>query len=462
MDIAGVPKDFDASEKSVLRGEIPAAPATFREMVRWLGPGLALAAVLIGSGEAVLSPWVGSQVGVIFLWVIAVVLLLKWFMNELIGRYTLVTGESIYQGFTKVPGPYGWPAHVNSITNYGKITFTYGSIILLTAQVISFVTGLSVQVAVFITIGTSLLALLTGKFDFISGILTFLVAVMVVFAFYGGIVAIGTIGFGTWLSGYVPNFGNDTNRWLILGMYGYIGGATSNTLYSWWIRDKKMGAVALKEAGRPIEMTPTNVRHLKNWVRLMRFDLGNGYFWTFAVSTVFYTAAVAFLMPKGLVAQGMKAIQINSQIWTEISTFGVALYLIGVFAALWSSIAGQWDGSARSMVDWWEIFITKHKMSDRSRYWTYLGFVVFFVAGGLATCTFVSSPVQVIAIFAIVDSLGYLIATIGLAWLCRTRLPKEFQLSGWWYALVLVSIATFIAFAVYDTSGQLPGLLGRK
>lgn len=439
--------------------EVPEAPTTFREMLKWLGPGLALAAVLIGSGEAVLSPWVGSQVGIIFLWVIPAALFMKWFMNELVGRYTLITGETIYEGFTKVPGPRGWPAHVNALTNYGKITFTYGSIISLTGQVVTFVTGLDLQVSIYLVIGTCLLALLTGRFGFISNILTFLVAVMVVFAFYGGVVAIGQVGLGTFFSGFIPNMGNETNRWLILGMYGYVGGATSNTLYSWWIKERKMGAVALKEAGAPIEMTPTNVQRLNSWMRLMHLDLGNGYFWTAALSIVFYVAAVAFLQPRGLVAQGLKAIQINSEIWAQISTVGVALYLIGVFSALWSSIAGQWDGSARSMVDWWEIFITKKPMGERGKYWAYLIFVGFFVAGGLATATFIKSPVQAIALFAVVDTLGYLIATAGLAWLCRKVLPKQFQVAGLWYGFVMVCLAIYIGFAVYDITPQLSKLL---
>lgn len=439
--------------------EVPEAPTTLGQMLKWLGPGLALAAVLIGSGEAVLSPWVGAQVGIIFLWVIPAALIMKWFMNELVGRYTLITGETIYEGFTKVPGPRGWPAHVNALTNYGKITFTYGSIIALCAQVITFVTGLDLQMSVYLTIATCLLALLTGRFGFISNILTFLVAVMVVFAFYGGVVAIGNIGLGTFFSGFIPNLGTESNRWLILGMYGYVGGATSNTLYSWWIKEKKMGAVALKEAGQPIEMTPNNVRQLSNWMRLMHLDLGNGYFWTAVCSIVFYVAAVAFLMPKGLVAQGIKAIQINSEIWAQISTFGVALYLIGVFAALWSSIAGQWDGSSRSMVDWWEIFITKKPMSERGRYIAYLTFIGFFVLGGLATASFLKSPVQIIALFAVVDTGGYLIATIGLAWLCRKFLPKQFQVAGIWFAFVLISIAVYLGFAVYDMAPQLPKLL---
>ncbi len=440
------------------RMEVPEAPRTLGEMVKWLGPGLALAAVLIGSGEAVLSPWVGAQVGIIFMWVIVAALLMKWFMNELVGRYTLVTGETIYEGFTKVPGPRGWAAHVNALTNYGKITFTYGSIISLTAQVIQFISGWNLQVCVYVTIGTCVLALLTGKFDFISNILTVLVAVMIVFAFYAGIVAISNIGLGTWLSGFVPNLGNDQNRWLILGMYGYVGGATSNTLYSWWIKEKKMGAVALREAGAPIEMTPTNVDRLQRWMRLMHLDLGNGYFWTAAVSIVFYTAAVAFLHPRGLVAQGLKAIQINSEIWSQISSIGVALYLAGVFAALWTSISGQWDGSARSMVDWWEIFVTKKPLSERGKYWAYLIFVAFFVAGGLATATFVASPVQLIALFAIVDTLGYLIATAALAWLCRRFLPKQFQIAGLWYAFVIICLLVYIGFAVYDTAPQLSKL----
>jgi len=62
----------------------------------------------IGGGELVLIPRVGSVFGMMVLWMPLLAIALKYFMVNEIGRWTVLTGRSISDGFAMLPGPRAW------------------------------------------------------------------------------------------------------------------------------------------------------------------------------------------------------------------------------------------------------------------------------------------------------------------------------------------------------------------
>src|SRR5262245_18783620 len=80
------------------RADLPEAPSKIR---RILGPGLVAAGVGLASGELILWPYIASQVGLVFLWGAVVGVLVQWFLNMEIERYTLATGETALTGFNR-------------------------------------------------------------------------------------------------------------------------------------------------------------------------------------------------------------------------------------------------------------------------------------------------------------------------------------------------------------------------
>src|SRR5262245_11569183 len=78
--------------------DLPEAPASIWRIV---GPGLVGAGVGLASGELVLWPYIASQVGMVFLWGAVVGVVVQWFLNMEIERYTLATGETALTGFNR-------------------------------------------------------------------------------------------------------------------------------------------------------------------------------------------------------------------------------------------------------------------------------------------------------------------------------------------------------------------------
>ena len=67
-----------------------------------IGPGIILMALAQGSGELIWWPYLIAKYGLAFLFLLIPACLLQYSLIYEIGRYTLLTGESIWQGFLRV------------------------------------------------------------------------------------------------------------------------------------------------------------------------------------------------------------------------------------------------------------------------------------------------------------------------------------------------------------------------
>ncbi|GBC78435.1 hypothetical protein HRbin08_01930 [bacterium HR08] len=91
---------------SLRRGELPAWSArplpSFPGWRAMLGPGVIWLALAQGSGELIWWPRLVAKYGGGFLFLLLPACLLQFPLNYAIGRYTLLTGESIWQGFIRL------------------------------------------------------------------------------------------------------------------------------------------------------------------------------------------------------------------------------------------------------------------------------------------------------------------------------------------------------------------------
>ena len=107
--------------------EIPARnlpPVPYRDLPdapplrKVLGPSVILVGVGIATGEYILWPYISSQVGLVFLWAVPLGVLMQYFINMEIERYTLATGETAVAGFIRMwkPSRDWWPTCSRSAT----------------------------------------------------------------------------------------------------------------------------------------------------------------------------------------------------------------------------------------------------------------------------------------------------------------------------------------------------------
>src|SRR5919106_1345166 len=82
-----------------------APPASIAHALRRIGPGMVLAASIVGSGELIATTTLGAQVGFVALWIILVSCAIKPVVQGELGRYTIATGYTGLEGFNRLPGP---------------------------------------------------------------------------------------------------------------------------------------------------------------------------------------------------------------------------------------------------------------------------------------------------------------------------------------------------------------------
>src|SRR3989338_7391913 len=74
----------------------------FSGWIKALGPGIIWMALAQGSGELIWWPYIVAKYGLGFLFLLIPACLLQFPLNYQIGCYTMLTGESIFQGFIRL------------------------------------------------------------------------------------------------------------------------------------------------------------------------------------------------------------------------------------------------------------------------------------------------------------------------------------------------------------------------
>ena len=142
-------------------------PTSFGEIVRQTGPGIVLAASIVGSGELILTTTLGAKVGYTFMWMILLSCLIKSVVQACLGRYAIATAETGLDAVNRIPGPrwrvswvvWAWAAMV--FMTLFQIT---GMFIGVSQTMNSVFAGVSVRIWVFFFLILTLVLLLGGAY----------------------------------------------------------------------------------------------------------------------------------------------------------------------------------------------------------------------------------------------------------------------------------------------------------
>ena len=80
-------------------------PGTVGGVLKQLGPGLIIAAAIVGSGELIATTLTGATGGIALLWLIVIGCVIKVFVQIEIGRATIIRGEPTLTALDSIPGP---------------------------------------------------------------------------------------------------------------------------------------------------------------------------------------------------------------------------------------------------------------------------------------------------------------------------------------------------------------------
>lgn len=103
--VARVMSGGSMTEKTEEELSIKEPPRNLGGILKELGPGLIVAAAVVGSGELIATTATGAQAGFYLLWLIIIGCIIKVFVQVEIGRFTITTGKTSLEGMQLLPGP---------------------------------------------------------------------------------------------------------------------------------------------------------------------------------------------------------------------------------------------------------------------------------------------------------------------------------------------------------------------
>ncbi|MGA9872687.1 MAG: Nramp family divalent metal transporter [Rhodococcus sp. (in: high G+C Gram-positive bacteria)] len=293
-----------------------------------VGPGLVVAATGIGAADLVATLIAGSRYGYALLWVIVVGVVLKVVLVEGAGRYTLASGKTIFEGWRSI-GKWTTFYFAPYIVIWG---FVYGAAAMSSSAlpIVALFPSLDLKL-VAIASGILGFALIWfGSYGMFEKIITVLVGIMFVTVVGAAVVAVPNVP--AILKGLVPTI-PDGSIIYVLGLAGGVGGTITLAAYGYWLREKGW-------------ITP-------KFMRVMRIDNTMAY----VISGVFVMAMLvvgAELLYSAQIAistgdQGL--IQLADVLTDRYGTLFGHVFLIGFWAASFSSLIGVWNGVSLMFAD---------------------------------------------------------------------------------------------------------------
>jgi manganese transport protein len=253
---------------------IESPPASFRSAIRRIGPGMVLAASIVGSGELIATTTLGAQVGFAALWIILVSCAIKPVVQGELGRYTIATGHTGLEGFNRVPGPrlgvswlvWGWALTVTlTLLQVGGM---YGGV----AQVLHLlVPAVSINVWVAVCLVITVAVLLGGGYGRIEKLALVKVGLFSVLTIFAAAVLMRRPGAVTaddivrGLNFELPAAGLAT----AIAVFGITGvGATELVMYPYWCVEKGYARYV-----GPRDDSRAWISRARGWIRVMHVDI---------------------------------------------------------------------------------------------------------------------------------------------------------------------------------------------
>ncbi|QIS39575.1 Nramp family divalent metal transporter [Clavibacter capsici] len=297
---------------------------------RWriIGPGLVVAATGIGAGDLVATLVAGSRFGYALLWAAILGVIIKIFLVEGAGRYSLATGRTIFEGWRSVGrwttwyfGPY--------ILIWGLV---YGAAAMSSSALPLAALFPGVDLKVF-AIGCGLVGAVVvwfGRYSAFERIIAVFVGLMFVTVVGAAVVTLPNVP--ALLTGLVPTI-PEGGLVVALSIAGGVGGTITLAAYGYWLREK--GWVA------------------PGWMKVMRIDNSVAYVMSgvFVLSMLVVGAELLHSADIALADGEGGLVQLADVLGERYGAFMTWFFLLGFFATSFSSILGVWNGVSLMFAD---------------------------------------------------------------------------------------------------------------
>ena len=373
---------------------------------RWkvIGPGLVVAATGVGAADMVATLVAGSQYGYALLWAVIVGVILKIVLVEGAGRYTLATGKTIFEGWKTLGKWTTW--------YFGPYIIIWGFVYGATAMSSAALPLAALMPAVDLKIWAVLMGLLGfvmvwfGKYSFFEKITAVLVGIM--FVTVVGLAFIAVPNIPEMLKGLIPMI-PEGGVVYTLALAGGVGGTITLAAYGYWLREKGW-------------YTP-------KWMRVMRIDNSMAYVMTGIFVLAMLIVGAEVVRAAGVTISGgdKGLLELGDVLKAEYGDVVGNGFLIGFWAASFSSIIGVWNGVSLMFADFWGHMRKKPASHpDTLTGGKYFKFYVLWLTFPPMVLFLLDKPIALILAYGVLGALfmPFLAVTL-LGLLNGKRIPKE-------------------------------------
>lgn len=411
------------------------------EKPRWkiIGPGLVVAATGIGAGDLVATMVAGSNYGYALLWAVVLGVVVKIALVEGAGRWTLATGRTIFDGWKSL-GLWAVVYFGIYVVVWG---FSYGAAAMsgVGLALNGLFPGVDIRYWAMLSGVAGLLLVWFGKYKPFENVMAVLIGVM--FVTVVGSAALTAPNLGEIVAGLVPII-PDGAVLNTLGLAGGVGGTITLAAYGYWLAEKGWS-------------TP-------RWMRVMRIDNA----WAYVMSGIFVVSMLVvgaeLLYSVGMaVADGEEGlIDLADVLAQRYGAFMAPLFLVGFFAATFSSVIGVWHGVSLMFADF--VATMRNLPSDdrrRGAGGTYYRIYILWLTFPPMALLFLDKPILLVVVYGALGSLFMPFLALTLLFLNNSKAVPARWRNRWWVNVVLVLVAVmFLVLGGNELYKAIAPLLG--
>lgn len=454
--LPGLPADTEPSDPYQLRPEdVAEPPQSLWAALRRIGPGMVLAASIVGSGELIATTTLGAQVGYAALWIIVLSCLIKPVVQAEMGRYIIASGETGLAGFNHVPGPrfkvnwvvWLWAAMV--LVTMMQVGAMFGGV----SQVMNLlIPAVSIKIWVLVFAGITLALLLGGGYDRVEKFAMLKVGLFTMLTLMSAVLLIRMPQYFSWsalVQGFrptMPGAGFST----AVAVFGITGvGASELFMYPYWCVEK---GYARYTGVR--DDSPAWQGRARGWIRVMHLDIMASMVIYTVATLAFYLLGAGVLHGMGLVPSSNDMIPVLSKIYTEtLGEWALWLFYLGAVVTLYGTIFASIAAQSRMYADMVRLMggFAGEDYAARVRYRN----LFIWILTALPVCLFLffRAPVWMVKVGGIGQAAMLPIIGAGTLYLRYRRLPRTIAPGlvttiGLWVATGLIVL--MMSYSIYE------------
>jgi Mn2+/Fe2+ NRAMP family transporter len=412
-------------------------PRSLLQALGQIGPGMILAASIVGTGELINTTSLGANAGFSLIWLILLSCVIKVFVQIELGRYAITHGKTTLAAFDTLPGPrlgsswMCWLWLIMTLATQAQIAAMEGTVGQAAhmafpdaSQAVAVYAGkivpgwrafLETRQEYFwasLTTLAAIVLLLSGGYRRLERITTVLVGLVTLFTVVSVVILQWTpfkISLANLEQGFTFNV-PAASLALAFSAFGITGvGASELFAYPYWCIEK-----GYARAVGPRDVDKSWDERARGWTRVMQLDAWFSMV-VFTIATVaFYLLGAAVLHPQGLNPRGPEMIPTLSKMYlhplegTSLSglrSFTRVGFLVGAWAVLFKTLYVATAANSRLTADFLDLTGIWRQRSVAAREWTVRAFCILYPVLSLGLYYAYREPQGLITVGGIAQSL---------------------------------------------------------